>query len=499
MTINKNFKQTTDEIESTALNQIEETFQWTKQWYPVAVVEFLDSSQPHSIQLLGKDIVLWCDNKGKWNCFEDFCPHRLVPLSEGRVESDGTLLCAYHAWRFDSEGKCVSIPQSKDKETEAKNCANNKSCAKVYPTQVRQGLLWVWGESGETAKLESQLRSPRIVPELEENSGRVIRLPWNIRDLPYGWDYFMENIADPAHVPVSHHGIMGSRYEDAKYYDMPCERKSSTQEGFSFEISPTSNENIEKAVHDFQPPCHMRICSVDKQGCKLILALYVVPTRPGWCRNIAAQVYVKNDKGESPKGLGFLGLPMPVWLGHILSSVFLHQDVAFLHYQEKFIAQAHQNKWLDKVYTPNPQDKMVVTFRQWFEKRAGGSVPWAEECDHNLPPKEYDKSKLFDVWNTHTKNCIVCQNALKNINRSIKFSFGFAITCLFLAVILDSRAIALKAASQQIDTSSIFALAPSTGFWLALVGAILSATIGYYLRRLSKLFYTYEFNHSHND
>ena len=25
----------------------------------------------------------------------------------------------------------------------------------------------------------------------------------------------MENVADPAHVPVSHHGIMGSRYEDA--------------------------------------------------------------------------------------------------------------------------------------------------------------------------------------------------------------------------------------------------------------------------------------------
>ena len=45
MTINKNFKQTTDQIE---LTTSEETFQWTKQWYPVAVVEFLDSSQPHS-------------------------------------------------------------------------------------------------------------------------------------------------------------------------------------------------------------------------------------------------------------------------------------------------------------------------------------------------------------------------------------------------------------------------------------------------------------------
>ncbi len=25
--------------------------------------------------------------------------------------------------------------------------------------------------------------------------------------MPYGWDYFMENVADPAHVPVSHQGL----------------------------------------------------------------------------------------------------------------------------------------------------------------------------------------------------------------------------------------------------------------------------------------------------
>jgi phenylpropionate dioxygenase-like ring-hydroxylating dioxygenase large terminal subunit len=27
------------------------------------------------------------------------------------VEGDGTLLCSYHGWRFDSEGKCTAIPQ----------------------------------------------------------------------------------------------------------------------------------------------------------------------------------------------------------------------------------------------------------------------------------------------------------------------------------------------------------------------------------------------------
>ncbi len=47
---------------------------------------------------------------------------RLAPLSEGRVEVDGTLLCAYHAWRFDSSGKLCALPQAKDKAAEDAAC-----------------------------------------------------------------------------------------------------------------------------------------------------------------------------------------------------------------------------------------------------------------------------------------------------------------------------------------------------------------------------------------
>ncbi|HIK07836.1 MAG TPA: Rieske 2Fe-2S domain-containing protein [Trichormus sp. M33_DOE_039] len=470
----------------------EEIFQWTKQWYPVAVVEFLDPSRPHAMQLLGKDIVLWQDGGGKWRCFEDFCPHRLAPLSQGRVEADGTLLCAYHAWRFDAQGKCVSIPQSLDEQTEAKHCENPKSCAVVYPTQENQGLLWVWAEAGEEAELESQLRKPRLVPELEENSEQVEQLFWNFRDLPYGWDYFMENVSDPAHVPVSHHGIVGDRYKDAKYYDMIPTRKISTQDGFAFEIQPTTG-NIEQAIHDFQPPCHMRIVSTPKDGGKFILALYATPTRPGWCRHIGCQVFVKNPQGKKPPGLSIFGLPLPTWLGHVLASLFLHQDMVFLHYQEKIINQRRKGKWLGAVFTPNPQDKMVITFRQWLDKRAGGGIPWAEGYSHDSALGETEPQKLFDVWTTHTQHCTVCQNALANINRLKVSAYVVAAVCFLLAIILDARVVATQAV---LDKS--VAILPPTGFWLALGSGILFAVAGYLLQKFSRLFYVYEFQHFRN-
>ena len=58
----------------------------------------------------GKDLVLWSDAQDSWKCFEDLCPHRKVPLSEGRVEG-GNLQCAYHGWNFNATGQPVNIPQ----------------------------------------------------------------------------------------------------------------------------------------------------------------------------------------------------------------------------------------------------------------------------------------------------------------------------------------------------------------------------------------------------
>jgi hypothetical protein len=72
----------------------QDSFEWTKQWYPIAAVDFLDPTRPHPFTLLGRDVVIWNDGPtvkkkkqmGDWRVFDDACPHRMAPLSEGRVE-----------------------------------------------------------------------------------------------------------------------------------------------------------------------------------------------------------------------------------------------------------------------------------------------------------------------------------------------------------------------------------------------------------------------------
>jgi pheophorbide a oxygenase len=47
------------------------------------------------VTMLGHTYVVWFDPKGEsWRVMEDRCPHRLAPLSEGRIDADGTLMCS---------------------------------------------------------------------------------------------------------------------------------------------------------------------------------------------------------------------------------------------------------------------------------------------------------------------------------------------------------------------------------------------------------------------
>ena len=143
-------------------------------WYPVDVVETLDPTRPHPMQLLGLNLVLWNDGptvgrqkqQGNWHCFADACPHRLGPLSEGRVEADGNLLCSYHGWRFGGSGECVDLPYASGPSAERQRCSSRASCGS-YPTRTADGLLWVFPRTGPDAQLAAAAaRMPLLSEEI---------------------------------------------------------------------------------------------------------------------------------------------------------------------------------------------------------------------------------------------------------------------------------------------------------------------------------------------
>ena len=73
-------------------------FNWTEEWYPILPIQDLNMATPNKVTLLGKDFVVWYHQPSEsWRAFADACPHRLVPLSEGRLDGD-KIQCAYRTY-----------------------------------------------------------------------------------------------------------------------------------------------------------------------------------------------------------------------------------------------------------------------------------------------------------------------------------------------------------------------------------------------------------------
>lgn len=71
------------EVPEEQLDSGSEKFNWFAAWYPVAAMETLKPDRPTKVQLLGQDFVVWRDNQGEWQAFEDACPHRWVCHAAG--------------------------------------------------------------------------------------------------------------------------------------------------------------------------------------------------------------------------------------------------------------------------------------------------------------------------------------------------------------------------------------------------------------------------------
>lgn len=175
-------------------------FDWFKAWYPMSPLQFLDPDVPNPMKVLGKSIVAWKAEGGAWKVVEDSCPHRMAPLSLGFINEKRQLVCRYHGWEFNGEGKATAIPMSTDPKAEATACESPRSCAKSYPVKEEAGVLWVWPTSGADAWLEASATPvATAAAEFGELPGE-----WGMVELPVGYAPALENQFDPSHAEWLH-------------------------------------------------------------------------------------------------------------------------------------------------------------------------------------------------------------------------------------------------------------------------------------------------------
>ena len=382
---------------------------WRRSWYPVAYLGDLDRTRPTAFTLLGDDLVLWWDGAAQqWRAFADVCPHRLVPLSEGRLNSAGELECPYHGWTFRGDGACTAIPQASagggGDEREAPRLRSPRSRCRTYATATGQGLLFVFaGVPDDSASVPLPL-----VPQLEEPIGPGER-PWTVqdtfRDLPYDALTLLENVLDVSHVPFTHHGTVGRR-ENAGPVELKLVHADAG--GFSglWEEGPRRGK-LGRQSTTFTAPCLMWHDLNAPSFARILTVVYATPIRPGVCRIFARFPF----QFRSPLPPLLLRL-RPIWLQHLSNHVVLEDDQLFLHWQERVLAQRGGSAQLARsCYLASHADRYVLALHQWVVEHAGPPFP-----GEPLPPRQ-DRESLMERYHSHTAHCRACSGALAQLRR----------------------------------------------------------------------------------
>lgn len=160
-------------------------------WYYAAPSRALPKGKVLSRQMLGEPLLLGRDRTGGVFALRDVCPHRGMPLSEGRFDGS-EIECCYHGWRFATTGECTAIPSLVD----GTGFDLRGVGVPTYPAREVQGNIWVFCGSDPNAAPE--------IPVLEDfGEGEAPRL---IEQMRFGAhiDHCVVGLMDPAHGPFVH-------------------------------------------------------------------------------------------------------------------------------------------------------------------------------------------------------------------------------------------------------------------------------------------------------
>ncbi|MEZ2147645.1 aromatic ring-hydroxylating dioxygenase subunit alpha [Bradyrhizobium sp. DN5] len=172
-------------------------------WYPLTWSRNVTRTLSRH-RILGMDLVVYRSEAGGVVALDDVCPHRLAPLSMGKLKGDA-IECGYHGMTFGADGRCVRIPGQPMIPPNAR--------VSSYPLREKMGLVWIW--PGDPALADPS----RIydLPQYGQNDwhaaeGDALRIETNYLNLA-------DNLCDPAHVSFVHLSTLGNSASE----DIPVE------------------------------------------------------------------------------------------------------------------------------------------------------------------------------------------------------------------------------------------------------------------------------------
>jgi phenylpropionate dioxygenase-like ring-hydroxylating dioxygenase large terminal subunit len=163
-------------------------------WYAAAWDHEVSSTSLLARRIADRPLALYRTSDGRPVALADACWHRLAPLSMGKRVGDEDVQCPYHGLRYNSAGRCTSMP--------AQETINPSAMVPSYPVVERHRFVWVW--PGDVT-----LADPDLIPDMHQMSspewagdGLTIQAGCN-------YQLILDNLMDLTHEEFVHGASLG--------------------------------------------------------------------------------------------------------------------------------------------------------------------------------------------------------------------------------------------------------------------------------------------------
>jgi vanillate O-demethylase monooxygenase subunit len=191
-------------------------------WYAAAWDHEI-SGKPFARKICGEPIVFYRKSDRGIAALEDVCPHRLAPLSKGKISND-CITCGYHGITYDAMGKAVSLPGGGSVE----RWVNVKS----YPVVESHRFIWVWIG-------DPQLASKTDLPNLWFCSDPAWAFDGGHYHVKCDYRLILDNLLDLTHETYVHPTTIGQ----AEIEDAPIEARQDD-----------NSVTVSRWMHGIDPP-----------------------------------------------------------------------------------------------------------------------------------------------------------------------------------------------------------------------------------------------------
>ncbi|KAL9178890.1 hypothetical protein ACHAXT_011863 [Thalassiosira profunda] len=316
--------------------------------------------------------------------------------------------------------------------------------------RVVEGIVWVWmGEEAPERGPPEQGDGMEGINAVTGKHPDYVVNDFQI-DLPYDHSYLVENLIDPAHIPISHDATPGGgKRENAQAYEMIVDAGSMSTSGFTGRFrTATQREKDDPFIEViYDAPGIVRQKGKPRGEASPLrfgAALHCMPLSLGRSRLLFRAYFT-----GIPPLLKLLITMKPQFLANLNSCKILEQDAGLITTQEDHFRRTG-GALKDDYILLSSSDTFVKAYRQWLD-RVGHGMPWfqglasrsANVDSHlaeippsppNLDPIGHRAGNFLETrYHRHVMHCPTTRKALHRVQKLKKGMLALTVASITLS------------------------------------------------------------------